>query len=452
MPPRTPSRTLPSPWYAVNLSLLFPGLGHFHGGKLGRGLLWFGLGWGLLLLTVWSFLGANGNSQLGAACLGMGLVLWVFSVIDAYGCLGQADPQVFRSFASQSRDRETAKDLWFSVFLSQLLPGLGHLQAQRLVAGAMFLVLALLALAAATLFWPAMLALAGIMAIATAQLSWQLSVQPLCLNDSGLAQRPAPVQDPGQDPGQNPAQNPATTSAKTTATALGNALQTSAASSPGEPASPPPGPVPMPIPSSATSTLASPVPIQMTPAPQITRRIVHQGLLLALLVLLSRSLLFGSGIWVEQWVEPFAVPSESMVPTLQVGDRILVSKSARDLPQRGSVVVFRSHHTIGEGGQVVDVPESQFFVKRLVAVGGDRLKITAGQLWVNDQPQLEPYLAEAIAYELPELQVPPGELFVLGDNRNFSFDSHVWGTLPAENLVGRAYRVSWPLERNRPLS
>ena len=101
---------------------------------------------------------------------------------------------------------------------------------------------------------------------------------------------------------------------------------------------------------------------------------------------------------------------------------------------------------------VVEQPEGQFFVKRLIAVGGDRLRITRGQLWVNDQPWVEPYLAEPIGYELPELVIPPGQLFVLGDNRNFSFDSHVWGTFPVEDLVGRAYRISWPLERNRPLS
>ena len=105
-----------SPWYAVNLALLFPGVGHIYGGKLGRGLLWFFLGLVLLLLTIWSFLGATGNIQLGAACFGMGLVLWVFSVIDAYSCLDRGPKQAFRSFSSQTRQGEVAKDVWFAVF------------------------------------------------------------------------------------------------------------------------------------------------------------------------------------------------------------------------------------------------------------------------------------------------------------------------------------------------
>lgn len=401
-----PSSLQPSPWYAVNLSLLFPGVGHFYGGQLLRGMLWLGLGVTLLLLTVWAFLGANGNVQLGAGCLGMGLVLWVFSVIDAYSCLSQTPKQVFRSFASQTRLDGTAKDVWFSVFLSQLLPGLGHLYANRLVAGAIFLVLSLLWFTAVALFSPALIGVGLLLAIACAQLAWQLSVQPVALSA-----------------------NPVNAGARVP---IDRALE--------------------PAPIGEATGLSMVMPVQVSPAPAAAKLIVRQGLVLAVLILLSRSLMFGSVPLVEHWIEPFAVPSESMVPTLQVGDRILVSKSSSYRPERGDIVVFRSHHAIGAGGTIAESEESQFFVKRLVAIEGDQLQITKGQLIVNGQPLQEAYLPEPIAYELEPQQLLPGQLFVLGDNRNFSFDSHVWGALPAADVVGKAYRISWPPERNQPLS
>ena len=401
-----PSSLQPSPWYAVNLSLLFPGVGHFYGGQPLRGMLWFGLGVALLLLTVWAFLGAHGNIQLGAGCLGMGLVLWVFSVIDAYGCLSQGPKQVFRSFASQASQDGTAKDVWFSVFLSQLLPGLGHLYANRLVAGAIFLVISLLWFTAVTLFSPALLGVGALLAIACAQLAWQLSVQPEVLKAS-----------------------PVKVGARA---AVGRAME--------------------PSPIGEATGLQMVMPVQVSPAPAAAKMIVRQGLVLAVLILLSRSLMFGSVPLVEHWIEPFAVPSESMVPTLQVGDRILVSKSSGYRPERGDIVVFRSHHAIGEDGTVAESEESQFFVKRLVAMGGDQVQIAQGQLILNGQPLQEAYLPEPIAYDLAPQQLLPGQLFVLGDNRNFSFDSHVWGTLPAADVVGKAYRISWPPERNQPLS
>ncbi len=399
------SRPSPSPWYAVNLSLLFPGIGHFYGGQFGRGLLWFGLGLGLLLATVWAFLGAHGNVELGAGCLGMGIVLWVFSVIDAYSCLSQGAPQAFRSFEAQERKSQTVKDLWFSVFLSQLLPGLGHFHAHRLGAGAIFFVMTLLWLAAVSLSRSVMLAMGLLWALASVQLVWQLSFQPsqpaVATELSTSAPRSGAI---NRDPGRQD-----------------------------------------------SGGLQVLVPLQVSPAPAVAQAIVRKGLVLAVLILLSRSLMLGSVTLAERWVEPFAVPSESMVPTLQVGDRILVSKSASYQPERGDIVVFRSHHAIGNDNSLAESKESHFFVKRLVAMEGDQVEVARGQLVVNGQPLVEEYLPEPIKYEMAPQVMPPGQLFVLGDNRNFSFDSHVWGTLPVRDVVGHAYRISWPPERNQPL-
>ena len=129
----------------------------------------------------------------------------------------------------------------------------------------------------------------------------------------------------------------------------------------------------------------------------------------------------------------------------------MVSKSDGYQPHRGDIVVFQSYYTVGAEQAIALSQESHFFVKRIVAIEGDQLEVRNGQLWVNGEPQLEEYLPEPIRYELPAQQLRQGELFVLGDNRNFSFDSHVWGTLPVQDIVGQAYRISWPPERNQPL-
>jgi len=147
--------------------------------------------------------------------------------------------------------------------------------------------------------------------------------------------------------------------------------------------------------------------------------------------------------------EPRYIPSNSMEPTLVVGDRLLVDKVSYRWhpPRRGDVVVFRPPPQLSSYGY----SPNQAFIKRVVGLSGDTLQTALGQLYRDGQPLAEPYILEPPTYEMPPRQVSEGNLFVMGDNRNDSNDSHVWGELPQENIIGQARFRFWPLSRFGPL-
>ncbi len=142
-------------------------------------------------------------------------------------------------------------------------------------------------------------------------------------------------------------------------------------------------------------------------------------------------------------IEHFNIPSESMEPTLQVGDLILVRKSPTYIPKTGEIIVFRAPAILSSG----DSGGVQFYIKRVIGKPHQLVHITGGQVYVNGQPLSEPYLRESPNYEWGPQTVPENQYFVLGDNRNNSFDSHVWGFLSESYIYGQAYKIYWPLKR-----
>lgn len=149
-------------------------------------------------------------------------------------------------------------------------------------------------------------------------------------------------------------------------------------------------------------------------------------------------------------VEPRWIPSGSMLPTLQLQDRVLVEKlRPRLLPSLpvGTVVVFRPPPALVAAGYDPDAA----LIKRVVAGPGDTLEVRDGALWRNGSPAQPEWAAEPMAYALGPITVAAGDLLVLGDNRNASLDSHLWGPLPQTNVLGTAIWRYWPLEHFGPI-
>ena len=166
-------------------------------------------------------------------------------------------------------------------------------------------------------------------------------------------------------------------------------------------------------------------------------------------------------------VKPYRIPSESMVPTLEIGQRVLVNRIGARFsdPSVGDIVVFHppagaeQDNTCGSGpppeGQVCDKPTAEKadvnFIKRVVAGPGDRISIDQGHVILNGKRQQEDFARPCGGgsdCDFPrEVTVPADHYFMMGDNRGASDDSRFWGPVPRKWIIGGAFATYWPPKR-----
>jgi signal peptidase I len=190
-----------------------------------------------------------------------------------------------------------------------------------------------------------------------------------------------------------------------------------------------------------SSSPVEPEPVEPTeaapPLPEAKRRTSGIRWVIEVVVIVATA--FVLALLIQQFIlKPYAIPSPSMEPTLVEGDRVLVNRLAyhfRD-PQRGDVIVF------DPPGHVKGEPP---LIKRVVAIGGDTVSVHDGVLYVNGVAQDEPFIKEhPIIDGFDEVTVRPGYIWAMGDNRNNSGDSRVFGPVTEEEIIGVAFAIYWP--------
>lgn len=172
-------------------------------------------------------------------------------------------------------------------------------------------------------------------------------------------------------------------------------------------------------------------------------------------------------------VKPFRIPSGSMLPTLDLGQRVLVDRVSFRFsePSRGDIVVFKPPkgadlQACGNPSQPGDNHpcakptkdrSDQNFIKRIVGLPGERLKVIDGRTYIDGRRQDEPFIDKELdpdcsGCNLPrEITIPPDHFFMMGDNRDESEDSRYWGPVPKKWLIGNAFATYWPPRKIGPL-
>lgn len=142
--------------------------------------------------------------------------------------------------------------------------------------------------------------------------------------------------------------------------------------------------------------------------------------------------------------QAYYLPSSTMNPTLQIGDRVMVDKAIYRTasPQRGDIIVFEAP---------LDEEVEGAFIKRIVGLPGETVEIQAGVVYIDGQPLEEDYTTipiQDIQEDYSPVEVPPNAYYVLGDHRNNSYDSRFFGSVPQDNITGKAITIFWPINRS----
>ncbi|NLI91919.1 MAG: signal peptidase I [Peptococcaceae bacterium] len=139
-------------------------------------------------------------------------------------------------------------------------------------------------------------------------------------------------------------------------------------------------------------------------------------------------------------VDTRIVPTGSMLPTIQLQDRLIVDRLfyKYDTIKRGDIIVFEAPES---------AQEDKDLVKRVIGLPGEKVEVKNGKVYIGDKALNEPYIMATPDYNYGPVTVPADSYFMLGDNRRASKDSHIWGFLPANKILGRVWIRYWPLDK-----
>ena len=151
-----------------------------------------------------------------------------------------------------------------------------------------------------------------------------------------------------------------------------------------------------------------------------------------ILLVMAAAIYFGVNVIFQQ----ITIEQTSMTPTLVEGQRIFINKLVKE-PDRGDIIVFKNPDKSN------DTP----LIKRVIGLPREEIEVRSGFIYIDGSPLIENYINEMPRYTMSNRIVPDGEYFVLGDNRNSSRDSHTGWTVPQDEIIGKAWLSTWPLER-----
>lgn len=325
------------PWLAVNLSMFWPGIGQIYSGKIIRGCIFIASQIVFYALGGWLFFSPTGNILIGLSCFLASALVGIWSLFDAHRCAKKANSSSFEEL------RKSSKDPWLAVFLSRIIPGIGHFYINKVGLGILFFCLFIIS---------------AIFPVASIVVSAAIAFH---------AYAAAPVHR------------------------------------------------------------------------ERTKKLI---VIVASVLALSSLFSVLQALFIRRFIaEARYIPAGSMLPTLQINDRLIIDKWSYRFqpPQRGDIVVFSPTDTLKQKHY------KEAFIKRVIGLPGEKVEVKKGQVYINDRSLDENYIAESPKYQFGPVKVPPNSYFVLGDNRNNSFDSHYWGFVPRENIIGKASKRFWPL-------
>lgn len=332
------------PWLATNFSFLLPGLGQFYSKNHIKGILFLLTPLAFFVTGLYLFALTPISIIFPVVCLFLSGLIYFISLFDAYYSAKRKNTNTF------NQERKKYKDPWLAVFLSRLMPGMGHLYIGKYIWGVLLIALSIILPISQTITLP-------------------FITYHVYMN--------APIR-----------------------------------------------------------------------REKDRSAIVQFSILLFLsffaIVIISAISAFSIRTFIA---EARYIPSSAMEPTLMINDRLIISKLDYHFgaPKRGDIIVFNPTEAL-KAKNFKDA-----FIKRIIGVPNDTVEVKDGKVYVNGEALEENYIAQPPNYQFGPVKVPPNSYLVLGDNRNNSYDSHYWGFVPKDLIIGKATKIFWPLKRARQI-